>query len=253
MQKEIMAQAVIQKEKERVKTTRTRQEVEQELYEAKKDLDIVRGDKYEQARKIRDLQLTIAKKDAKIEMQNNTIDLQRQQMAEMKKYNIAGKLFDPTAPYTVWNEFLPNSPSKTTLKEPPMCSITDQSDEGQRSPRFFNNMTKFYAKNPSMDHSSAATTSIFDRKLSVIHRDSESNAQNSKLVTAAHTRHRSTVSKQNKSHKLLEQVEKAQEKYRKARRPTSQSITFKEKQKESYERRQPVPRPQSIAEILAIA
>ena len=59
---------MIQKEKERVKTTRTRQEVEQELYEAKKDLDIVRGDKYEQARKIRDLQLTIAKKDAKIEM-----------------------------------------------------------------------------------------------------------------------------------------------------------------------------------------
>ena len=66
IQKEIMAQALTKKEKERAKTSTTREELVKQLLVARKELDTARDEKFEQARKIRELEFRNQKKDAKI-------------------------------------------------------------------------------------------------------------------------------------------------------------------------------------------
>ena len=56
MQREIMAQALTKKEIERAKTSSTREELASKLIDTQKDLDVARKEKYEQNRRIRELE-----------------------------------------------------------------------------------------------------------------------------------------------------------------------------------------------------
>ena len=105
-------------------------------------------------------------------------------MEEQKKFNIAGKLFNPTAPYNAWKEFLPTSPSKSVIKEytkkeeeTPMTI-----EENTRTKTFGN---RFY----SMQHNSSKRfVRSPDRKV-----------YETKPGSSSHTRQRQTISRQHRS------------------------------------------------------